>query len=104
MRGSHGHDGFDGVALEMDVQGKTFATGVADLAGTVPRFGESVITVPVTISAFRMARQVMGAMKGGGLARIDYEMKGKLNSGFSPTRFATRGSFDLPASDSPAAQ
>ena len=95
---------YDGVALEMDVQGKTFATGVADLAGTVPRFGESVITVPVTISAFRMARQVMGAMKGGGLTRIDYEMKGKLNSGFSPTRFATRGSFDLPASDSPAAQ
>ena len=67
---------YDGVALEMDVQGKTFATGVADLAGTVPRFGESVITVPVTISAFRMARQVMGAMKGGGLTRIDYEMKG----------------------------
>ena len=34
-------------------------------------------------------------MKGGGLGKIDYEMKGKLNTGFSPTRFATRGSFDL---------
>ena len=95
---------YDGVAVEMDVQGKTFATGVADVAGSVPRFGESVIAVPVTISAFRMARQVMGAMKGGGLDRIDYEMKGKLGGGFSPTRFATRGSFDLPqgaASDPP---
>ena len=87
---------YDGVALEMNVQGKTFATGVADLAGNVPRYGESVIAVPVTISAFRMARQFMGAMKGGGISKIDYEMKGKLNSGFSPTRFATRGSFDLP--------
>src|SRR5678815_4819143 len=87
---------YNGVAVEMDVQGKTFATGVADLAGSVPRYGESVITVPVTISAFRMARQVMGAMKGGGIDRIDYEMKGKLGSGFSPTRFATRGSFDFP--------
>ena len=87
---------YDGVAVEMNVQGKTFATGVADLAGSVPRYGESVITVPVTISAFRMARQVMGAMKGGGVDRIDYEMKGKLGSGFSPTRFATRGSFDFP--------
>lgn len=95
---------YNGVAVEMDVQGKTFATGVADLAGTVPRFGESVIEVPVTISAFRMARQVMGAMKGGGIDKIDYEMKGKLNSGFSPTRFATRGSFDLPASSAPATQ
>jgi len=86
---------YDGVAVEMNVQGKTFATGVANVAGTVPRFGETVVTVPVTISAFRMARQVMGAMKGGGLGKIDYEMKGKLNTGFSPTRFATRGSFDL---------
>lgn len=95
---------YNGVAVEMDVQGKTFASGVADLAGTVPRYGESVITVPVTISAFRMARQVMGAMKGGGLDKIDYEMKGKLNSGFSPTRFTTKGSFDLPASSAPATQ
>src|SRR5690348_9298394 len=46
---------YDGVAVEMNVQGKTFASGVADLAGSVPRYGESVITVPVTISAFRMA-------------------------------------------------
>jgi hypothetical protein len=37
----------------MDVEGKTFATGVVDITGTVPRFGEAVITVPVTISAFR---------------------------------------------------
>lgn len=93
---------FNGVAVEMNVQGKTFATGVADLSGTVPRFGESVLTVPVTISAFRMARQAMGLMKGGSVNKIDYEMKGKLSSGFSPTRFVTQGSFDLPASSTPA--
>jgi LEA14-like dessication related protein len=87
---------YNGVAVEMDVQGKTFATGVADVAGSVPRFGESVITVPVTISAFRMARQAFGAMSGGTLKKIDYEMKGKLSSGFSPTRFVTKGSFDFP--------
>jgi len=96
-----GEEASDGA---MDVQGKTFATGVADLAGSVPRYGESVITVPVTISAFRMARQVMGAMKGGGIDRIDYEMKGKLGSGFSPTRFATRGSFDFPQGAAPDTQ
>src|SRR5205085_3074737 len=68
---------YDGVALEMLVQGKTFATGVAAVAGTVPRFGESIIAVPVTISAFRMARQVFGALQGDGISKIDYEMKGK---------------------------
>ena len=95
---------YDGVALEMLVQGKTFATGVADIAGTVPRFGESVIAVPVSISAFRIARQVIDAMKGGGISKIDYEMKGKLSSGFSPRRFVTRGSFDLPESSAQPAQ
>lgn len=88
---------YNGVAVEMAVQGKTFATGVADVTGTVPRFGEAVITVPVTISAFRMARQVMGAMSGGALNKIEYEMKGKLSAGLSATRFVTKGSFDFPA-------
>src|SRR3982750_2614102 len=34
---------YKGVAVEMQVQGKTFATGVASIAGTVPGFGEAVI-------------------------------------------------------------
>src|SRR5690348_8522439 len=33
---------FNGVAVEMNVQGKTFATGVSDAHGNVPRFGESL--------------------------------------------------------------
>ena len=39
---------YNGVAVEMDVQGKTFATGVADLSGTIPRFGEAVISVQMS--------------------------------------------------------
>ena len=45
---------YDGVSVKIDVQGKTFATGVSDESGSVPRFGESVISVPVTTSAMRM--------------------------------------------------
>ena len=33
---------YDGISLKIDVQGNTFATGVSDERGTVPRFGESV--------------------------------------------------------------
>src|SRR3954464_7010993 len=58
---------YNGVAVEMNVQGKTFATGVSDAHGNVPRFGDSLIQVPVTASAFRMARQAFGMMKGGGV-------------------------------------
>ena len=89
---------FNGVAVEMMVQGKTFATGVSDAHGNVPRFGESLIDVPVTASAFRMARQALGLMKGGGMAdKIHYELKGKLNgSGFSTIRFQNAGDLELP--------
>ena len=91
---------YNGVALEMNVQGKTFATGVSDTAGTVPRFGEAVIAVPMTASAMRMLGQAFGLMQGGGVSgKISYEMKGKLNgSGFSSTHFKTQGEFALPTS------
>jgi len=89
---------YNGVALQMNVQGKTFATGVSDSQGTVPRFGEALIEVPVTASAFRMARQAFGLMSGeGGPGKITYEMTGKLNGrGFSTVRFQNRGDFSLP--------
>jgi len=89
---------FNGVAVEMNVQGRTFATGVSDAHGSVPRFGESVIEVPVTASAFRMARSAIGMMRGNGagMQKISYELKGKLNGpGFSTVRFQNVGDFDL---------
>lgn len=88
---------YNGVALQMDVQGKSFASGVSDTSGSVPRFGESVISVPVTISAFRMVRQAAGMIHGEGAGKLRYEMKGKLNgSAFNSMRFQTKGEFDLP--------
>jgi LEA14-like dessication related protein len=93
---------YNGVALEMDVQGKTFASGVSDQSGSVPRFGEAVIDVPMTISAFRMVRQAMGMMQGGAVNKISYAMKGKLStSAFTATRFETKGEFDLGAATAP---
>ncbi len=95
---------YNGVALQMEVQGKTLASGVSDASGSVPRFGESVIEVPVTISGFRMARQALGMIKdgGAGLEKIAYEMSGKLHgTGFSTTRFQTKGEFELPTQAAP---
>jgi LEA14-like dessication related protein len=98
---------YNGVALEMNVQGKAFASGVADATGNVPRFGETVISVPVTISAFRMIRQAMGMVQAGGdgPGKIAYEMKGKLSSSaFSATRFQAKGEFELPTAATTAAE
>jgi len=90
---------FDGVSVTLDVQGRTFATGVAGESGTVPRFGEAVITVPVTVSVLRMVRQVMGVLDGKPVETIRYEMNGKLSgTGFSSARFQSQGEFELPKS------
>jgi LEA14-like dessication related protein len=92
---------YNGVALEMDVQGKTFASGVSAESGNVPGFGESVIAVPMTVSTMNMVRQALGMMKGAsagtGPGKIAYELKGKLSSsGMSATRFSTKGDLELP--------
>ena len=90
---------YNGVAVEMSVQGKTFATGVSDAAGSVPRFGEAVITVPVSVSAFHMLGQAIDMVRGNGSGKITYELKGKLSSsGLSTTHFRTQGELALPGS------
>jgi LEA14-like dessication related protein len=90
---------FSGVYVELDVQDKTFATGVSSEAGTVPAFGEAVIAVPVTVSVLRMVRQVIGVLDGQPVETIRYEMSGKLSGGtFSAWRFRSSGELDLPRS------
>lgn len=88
---------FSGTYVELDVQGKTFATGVSSENGTVPAFGETVVAVPVTVSVLRMVRQVMGVLDGQPVDKIRYEMSGKLSGGtFSAWRFSSSGEFELP--------
>lgn len=89
---------FDGVSLNLDVMGRAFASGVSDQAGTVPRFGEAVVAVPVTVSMMRMARQVLGMLDGKPVDKVTYAMSGKLHgaSMFGTQRFTAKGEFDLP--------
>jgi LEA14-like dessication related protein len=88
---------FTGASINLDVFGRDFASGVTDVGGTVPRFGETIIEVPVTVSLLRMARQVLGMIDGKPIEEVTYEMSGKLQTGaMSAARFSTKGEFDLP--------
>ena len=88
---------YDGAYLKLDVFNKTFATGVSDATGTVPRFGEAVVEVPVTVSVLRMVRQVLGVVDGQRLEKIPYELTGKLHSAKGGTyRFESKGELELP--------
>ena len=91
---------YDGAYVRLEVQGKTFATGVSDSRGSVPRFGESVVAVPVTISMLNVVKQVLGAMdpKASHVDGIRYTLEGKLNAtGFGSHRFTSQGELQLPA-------
>lgn len=88
---------FNGMSLQLDVQGKRFATGVSDMAGSVPRFGETVIAAPVSVSVFSAARQALGAMAGDTRGPFAYEMTGKLaGPQFGGVRFRSSGELNLP--------
>jgi len=89
---------FNGVSVQMDVQGKLFATGVSDAIGSVPRFGESIIDVPVSISVFRIAHQAISVMTNEYRGKLAYEITGKLaGPAFNSLRFKSNGEFTLPA-------
>jgi LEA14-like dessication related protein len=88
---------FDGVAVSLELRGMDFAGGVSDARGSVPRFGETVLTVPVTVSAFAVARQVI-SLASGDNPKVEFIARGKLSDGsFGGARFESKGSFDLPA-------
>jgi LEA14-like dessication related protein len=88
---------YDGVYVKVDVQDKTFATGVSDQRGSVPRYGEAVIGVPVTVSVLRVALNVFRMLDGKGLDQVHYKLTGKLNGPtFGSTRFEAQGELALP--------
>ena len=88
---------YDGVALELDVNDRSFATGVSDSKGSVPRFGEAVISVPVTVSAIAALRQALGLTEGASLENLPFVLRGKLAGGpFGALRFSEEGRLSLP--------
>lgn len=89
---------YDGLFVEMDVQGIRFANGISNQRGTLPRYGEHLISVPVTISAMAMLRQFIGLAGKERDAPLTYEVRGKIAGPvFNTQRFTSRGEFRLPA-------
>lgn len=94
---------YNGVYLKLDLLDRSFATGVSDERGSIPRFGESIISVPITISTLSVAVHALGmASSGGSFDKVKYKMEGKLGgSGFTSTKFQAQGEVALPGTSSP---
>lgn len=87
---------FDGVALQLDARGMRLGSGVSDHSGTVPRYGETVITLPVSVSLSALVRQALGIVSGSS-TRTDFVVRGKLSGpAFGGVRFESRGELSLP--------
>ncbi|MEB0041327.1 MULTISPECIES: LEA type 2 family protein [unclassified Pseudomonas] len=91
---------YSGVALDLDVNGKLLASGVSDQRGTIGRFSEAVLVVPVTVSAFAALRQAVGLSQSEGIDNLPYVLHGKLAGGlFGTMRFSDSGTLSLPRAD-----
>ena len=94
---------FDGVYVKVDVLDKTLATGVSDQRGSVPRYGETIINVPVTVSTLRLVMHGIALFNGQPIDKVNYRLEGKLDGpGFGSHRFNATGVFGLPGADSPS--
>ncbi len=87
---------YNGVALNLEVNGQPLASGVSDQRGSIPRFSEALISVPVSVSAFSVLRQTLGLDLTQTLDKLPYVLRGKLASGaFGTMRFVDSGQLSI---------
>ncbi|MDR6162136.1 LEA type 2 family protein [Pseudomonas fluorescens] len=88
---------YNGIALDLEVNGHSLASGVSDQSGSIPRFSEAIVTVPVSVSAFSFLRQTLGLSQTQSLDNLPYVLRGKLAGGvFGTMRFTDSGKLSLP--------
>lgn len=95
---------FDGLSVSLDLDERGVASGVSNEAGKIERFSETVLSVPVSISAFAALRELLARANdspednGEQSNLIRYSLKGKLGaagSSIRATRFSDSGEFSL---------
>jgi len=87
---------YSGLSAELDLNGRSFASGVSAATGEIPRFGESVLELPLTVPATAIVRQVLGFISGD-RTTASYRVHGFLNVGtFGRAPFNSTGEIELP--------
>jgi LEA14-like dessication related protein len=97
---------YNGLYVELIVQGKTLASGVSSQGGALPAFGEQLFTVPMSVSVMSVVSGVMSLLHssaGAGHVSLDsitYEMRGKLGT----VPFKAQGQMSMPGTPTPGAE
>lgn len=88
---------YRGLALALELDSTPLARGVSDQHGEVPRYGEVLLEVPMTVSALSATRQLWKLSQPRPTGRIPYRLHGKLASGpFGGKRFSSEGTLEWP--------
>jgi LEA14-like dessication related protein len=89
---------YSGISVDLEVNGKAFATGVSPASGTVPAFGEAIVSVPVTVSALAAIHQMFVFVDRSQYGQIEYILRGRLaGTGITgSTHFIDQGSLPVP--------
>jgi LEA14-like dessication related protein len=86
---------YDGLSVDLDLNGRSFASGVSDAKGEVARFGESLVELPIAMPGSAIVRQVLGFITGN-RGPMTYRVRGFLNTGtFGRVRFDSTGEIEL---------
>lgn len=92
---------FNGIALNLEVNDQPLAAGVSDQRGHIGRYDETVIVVPVSVTAFAFLRQAYGLSQVQSPQGLPYVLRGKLAGGpLGTVRFTDKGKLDLPQASS----
>ena len=87
---------YNGLSVELDLNGQSFASGVSDATGEIPRFGESVLELPLTVPGTAIVRQVLGLIRGDH-SKTSYHVRGFISTGvFGRAPFDSTGEIELP--------
>ena len=94
---------YDGMSVSLDLDGQGLASGVSDATGEIPGFSDAVLTVPVSISAFSVVRQLLTratqSQSNGSVSQpVTYKLNGKLGApqgSVRATRFSDSGELDI---------
>jgi LEA14-like dessication related protein len=88
---------FNGISVDLQLNGNSFATGVSQQSGSVPAYSEIEVTVPLTAPAFAsLAKAWSAAGSDTPSGQYPYVLQGRLGGMTSGTRFIDQGVMALP--------
>ncbi|MFY8082898.1 MAG: LEA type 2 family protein [Rubrivivax sp.] len=85
---------FKGMALTLELNNRTVATGVTDATGSVPAHGDTVMKVAVTVSAVPETLQMLGLNDRLPRADLPYTLTGRFTGGTLQRVLGTEARFE----------